>query len=109
VVAGSFGLGESGGQGGPGRVGKNPFGMVGDALVDGVLETMDGLGAWGAPSEVSQDGSGCLLVAAAEMGDRLAGGCCLLLVSALFVPVGRGSRRVDQGEEDRYGEAAGVG
>jgi hypothetical protein len=52
VVACGFGLGERGGQGGPGGVGEDAVGVGGDGLADGGLEAVGGFGAGGSSGEV---------------------------------------------------------
>ncbi|PNE38981.1 hypothetical protein AOB60_34230 [Streptomyces noursei] len=106
VVAGGFSAGEGGGQGGPGGVGEDAVGVVGDGLSHGVLEAFGGLGAWGMSAEVRQDGLGGLAVALLQVAEGFLGRCCLLLVATLFVPLGSGASQVQGGEDHGDGQAA---
>lgn len=81
--------------------------MVWDDLAHGGREALDGLGAWGTSGEIRQDGLGGLAVALLQVAEGFLGRCCLLLVTALLVPLGGGAGQVQGGEDHGDGEAAG--
>ncbi|MET9221322.1 hypothetical protein ABZX65_21450 [Streptomyces sp. NPDC003300] len=90
VVSGAFGLGKGGRQCGPGGVGQDAVGLVGDGLPDGGLESLGRFRARSAVGEVGQDRGCGLLIAGVQVGDLGVGGGCLLLVAALLVLAGGG-------------------
>ncbi|OEU98041.1 hypothetical protein AN217_09600 [Streptomyces qinglanensis] len=65
TVAAAFGLGEAGSQSGPGRVGQDSFGVLGDGRAQVLLVALGGLGLRCSASKGREGGLGGVLVGGA--------------------------------------------
>ncbi|MFD4394924.1 hypothetical protein [Kitasatospora sp. NPDC058397] len=108
LVAAGFGVGEDGGEGGPGGVGEDPCGVAGDGGAEVVSEVVDRLLGGLAVGEGGEVFGGGLVVGALQVLDGELGGLGLLVVATGLVPAAGEDRRPDEGgDQDGEGVAAG--
>ncbi|MFF1416090.1 hypothetical protein [Streptomyces sp. NPDC058280] len=101
AVPSGFGLGEDGGEGGPGGGSEHALGVFGEGLSYSRCVPVGVLLARGPPGEVGERRLGRGGVGDAEVHQRLLGGCgCgLLLVDSFLVPAPCLHGEVDRGDE----------
>jgi hypothetical protein len=110
VVAGGFGVGEGGGEGGPVGVVEDLFRVGGDCLADLVGVAFDGGLCRGALGEGGQRCGGGLGVGGLEVDEGLAGGFDLLVVVVGGGPTADGDHGEDRGvQEHRQSGAVAAG